>query len=382
MPATPERHLIDDDARDLMALVSEIKERELRPHVADYEARHVFPRELFRTLGRSGLLSLPFDPDYGGGGVPYQTYLQVLEEFSSVWLTVGMGVSVHALGTHALAAYGTDEQKERWLHPALAGDLLAAYCLSEPEHGSDPASMRTRAVRDGDDYVITGTKAWITHGGVADYYTVMARTSDDGARGITAFLVDATTPGVEPLTPEKKMGLWGSPTAQIRFDNVRISADRRLGEEGQGFKIAMDALDSGRMAIAACATGLTQGALEVATQYAQERVQFGRPIAEFQAVQFLLADIAATAVSSRALYLDAARLRDHGLPHTAAAATAKLVASDGAMRATTDAVQVLGGAGYTMDYPVERFMREAKVLQILEGTNQILRMVLARHLLR
>jgi alkylation response protein AidB-like acyl-CoA dehydrogenase len=375
------RNLPDQDARDLMDLVRDIVDSELEPAAAAHEADHAYPREIMRTLGRSGLLSLPFDEKYGGGSVAYGTYLQVVEELSTAWLTVGMGVSVHALGTHALAHYGSEEQKERWLHDALAGDLIAAYCLSEPSSGSDAAALTTRAVREGDEYVITGTKAWITHGGVADYYTVMARTSDDGARGITAFLIDADTPGLSAAPPERKMGLWGSPTAQIRLDGVRVGIDRRIGDEGTGFRIAMNALDFGRLGIAACATGIAQGALDVATGYAKERQQFGRAIAEFQAVQFLLADIATGVEAARALYLEGARRKDAGMPFASSAAMAKLYATDMAMQATTDAVQVLGGAGYTMDYPVERYMREAKVLQILEGTNQIQRLVIARGLL-
>jgi alkylation response protein AidB-like acyl-CoA dehydrogenase len=381
MASSAKRNLPEGEARDLMDLVREVVDAELTPHAASHEAEHKYPRELMRTLGRAGLLSLPFDDKYGGGAVPYGVYLQVVDELSTAWLTVGMGVSVHALGTHALAHYGSEEQKERWLHAALGGELLGAYCLSETGSGSDAAAMTTRAVREGDEYVITGTKAWITHGGVADFYTVMARTSDDRSRGITAFLIDADTPGLSAAPPERKMGLWGSPTAQIRLDGVRVGVDRRIGEEGMGFRIAMNALDFGRLGIAACATGLAQGALDVALAYARERQQFGRSISEFQAVQFLLADIAVGVESARALYLEGARRKDAGMPFTDAAAMAKLYATDMAMQATTDAVQVLGGAGYTMDYPVERFMREAKVLQILEGTNQIQRLVIARSLL-
>lgn len=381
MASSAQRTLPNQDARDLFDLVRSLVDEQLAPQASKFEAEHAYPRDLMRTLGRSGLLSLPFDEKYGGGGVDYGTYLQVVEEFSTIWLTVGMGVSVHALGTHALAHFGTPEQKERWLHDALAGELLAAYCLSEPGSGSDAGALTTRAVREGDEYVLTGTKAWITHGGVADFYTIMARTSDNGSRGITAFLVDANTPGLSAATPERKMGLWGSPTAQIHLDGVRVGVDRRIGNEGDGFKIAMNALDYGRLGIAACATGLAQGALDVARDYAKSRQQFGRSIAEFQGVQFLLADMATGVAAARALYLEGARKKDAGEPFTAAAAMAKLYATDMAMQATTDAVQVLGGAGYTMDWPVERFMREAKVLQILEGTNQIQRLVISRDLL-
>lgn len=262
----------------------------------------------------------------------------------------------------------------------LGGGLLGAYCLSEPASGSDAASLRTKAVRDGDDWVLTGTKAWITHGGVADFYTVLARTGGEGARGISAFLVPGDAEGLNAAAPEKKMGMKGSPTAQINFDGVRVSDVRRIGEEGQGFAIALSALDSGRLGIAACAVGVAQAALDAALSYATERRQFGLPIADFQGLRFMLADMATQIEAGRALYLAAARLRDAGRPFSKQAAMAKLLCTDAAMKVTTDAVQVLGGYGYTADFPVERFMREAKVLQIVEGTNQIQRMVIARHL--
>jgi hypothetical protein len=262
----------------------------------------------------------------------------------------------------------------------LGGGLLGAYCLSEPSSGSDAASLRTRAVREGGDWVITGTKAWITHGGIADFCTVIARTGSEGARGITAFLVPGDAEGLSAAAPEKKMGMKGSPTAQVHFDGVRISDDRRIGGEGQGYAIALSALASGRLGIAACAIGLAQAALDEAVAYATGRQQFGRPIADFQGLRFMLADMATQIEAGRALYLAAARLRDTGRPFARQAAMAKLHCTDTAMKVTTDAVQILGGYGYTADFPVERYMREAKVLQILEGTNQIQRMVIARHL--
>jgi alkylation response protein AidB-like acyl-CoA dehydrogenase len=287
---------------------------------------------------------------------------------------------VHALACFPVAAYGTDEQKKRWLPDMLGGDLLGAYCLSEPQSGSDAAALATTAVRDGDDYVVTGTKAWITHGGVADFYNLMVRTSDDGARGISCLLADASTPGLSSAPPERKMGAKASRTAQVLLDGARVPSDRLIGGEGQGFRVAMAALDSGRLGIAACAVGLAQAALDVATAYAKERRQFGRAIGEFQGLQFLLADMATQVSASRALYLEAARRKDRGMPFSVEAAKAKLLATDTAMRVTTDAVQVLGGYGYVEDFPVERFMREAKVLQIVEGTNQVQRMVIGRSL--
>lgn len=379
-PQPVERQLPTEESRDLIALVRDIIQREIAPRAAEEEDSGHFPREVFSLLSESGLLGLPYDSEYGGGDQPYEVYLQVLEELAAARLTVGLGVSVHSLACHALAGYGTKEQQTEHLPAMLGGGLLGAYCLSEPGSGSDAASLRTRAVRDQDSWVITGTKSWITHGGIADFYTVMARTGGEGARGITAFLVPGDAQGLNAAAPEKKMGMKGSPTAQLHFDGVRVPDSRRIGEEGQGFAIALSALDSGRLGIAACAVGVAQAALDEAVSYATGRRQFGRPIADFQGLRFMLADMATRIEAGRALYLAAARLRDAGRPFSRQAAMAKLFCTDAAMSVTTDAVQVLGGYGYTLDFPVERYMREAKVLQIVEGTNQIQRMVIARHL--
>ena len=378
MPA--DRLLPDSDAADLLALTREIARAELAPVAAEYEEQARFPREQFRLLGRSGLLGLPYAEKWGGANVPYEVYLQVLEEIATAWMSMGVGLSVHTMSCYALAEYGTTEQQERWLPDMLGGDLLGAYALSESHAGSDAAALSTRAVRDGDEYVVNGTKAWITHGGVADYYTTMVRTSDDGGRGISTLLVDASTPGLSAAPPEKKMGLTGSTTTQMIFDDARVPAERLIGAEGTGLKIALSSLASGRLGIAACATGLAQAALDEAVAYAKTRTQFGKPIISFQGLEFLLADMAAAVDSARATYLDAARRRDRGLPFVRQSSVAKLICTDAAMKVTTDAVQVLGGAGYTRDFPVERYMREAKVPQIFEGTNQIQRMVIAREL--
>lgn len=379
-PQPVERRLPTEEARELFALVREIAAREIAPRAAEEEAAGHFPRELFSLLSASGLLGLPYDSAYGGGDQPYAVYLQVLEELAAARLTVALGVSVHSLSCHALAAFGTGEQRAEHLPAMLGGGLLGAYCLSEPSSGSDAAALRTRAVREGDSWVLHGTKAWITHGGIADFYTVMARTGGAGPKGITAFLVPGDAPGLSAAAPERKMGMKGSPTAQVHLDGVRVPDARRIGAEGQGFAIALAALDSGRLGIAACAVGVAQAALDAAVAYARERRQFGRPIADFQGLRFLLADMATQIEAGRALYLEAARLRDEGRPFGKQAAMAKLFCSDAAMRVTTDAVQVLGGYGYTADFPVERLLREAKVLQIVEGTNQIQRVVIARHL--
>ncbi|WP_181790555.1 acyl-CoA dehydrogenase family protein [Streptomyces phytophilus] len=380
-PLPVERELPTEESRDLLALVRELVRREIAPRAAEEEEAGRFPRELFTTLSESGLLALPYAAEYGGGEQPYTVYLQVLEEFAAARLTVGLGTSVHTLATHAVARYGTEGQRKEFLPAILGGGLLGAYCLSEPASGSDAAALTTRAVRDGDTWTLDGTKAWITHAGVADFYTVLARTGGPGPGGITAFLVPGDAPGLGAAPPEKKMGMKGSPTGLVHFDGVRIPDARRLGEEGQGFAIALDALDSGRLGIAACAIGVAQGALDTAHGYALERQQFGRPVADFQGLRFLLADMATQLAAGRALYLAAARRRDAGLPFAQDAAMAKLFCTDAAMRVTTDAVQVLGGYGYTADFPAERYMREAKVLQIVEGTNQIQRVVVARHLL-
>ena len=375
-----ERLLPSAEAEELVGLAHDIAVSELKPIASQYEAEDRFPREKFRLLGKSGLLGLPYPERWGGGDVSYEVYLQVLEELAAAWMTVGVGLSVHTMSCYPLFRLGTDEQREEWLPAMVGGDLLGAYALSEPHAGSDAAALSARAVRDGDDYVVSGTKAWITHAGQADFYTVMVRTSDEGGRGVSCLLVDAGTPGLAVGALEHKMGMTGSPTAQLLFDGARVPARRRLGAEGQGLKMALEALDSGRLGIAACAVGLAQAALDEAVAYAAQRTQFGRPIIEFQGLEFLLADMAAGVESARATYLEAARRRDRGLPFHRQASIAKLVATDMAMRVTTDAVQVLGGAGYTRDFPVERYMREAKVPQIFEGTNQIQRMVIARAL--
>ncbi|MEV7026821.1 acyl-CoA dehydrogenase family protein [Kitasatospora sp. NPDC093558] len=382
-PAKPvDRQLPTEEARELLNLTRELVQRELKPRASQDEAADRFPRDVFRTLGEAGILSLPYDEKYGGGEQPYEVYLQVLEELSAGWLAVGLGVSVHTLSCHALATFGTEEQRAAWLPGMLSGEQLGAYCLSEPQSGSDAAALRTRAELDGDEYVVNGTKAWITHGGQADFYSSLVRTGVDGPKGISCLLVPGDQPGLSFAAPEHKMGMRSSPTAQVHFDGARVPRERLVGEEGQGFQIALAALDSGRLGIAACAIGVAQAALDLAVEYAGTRKQFGRPIAEFQGLSFMLADMATQIEAGRALYLSAARLRDAGRPFSKQAAMAKLFCTDTVMRVTTDAVQVLGGYGYTQDFPAERFMREAKVLQIVEGTNQIQRLVIGRHLTR
>jgi len=377
MPAR--RVLPTEEATELVRLVRQVATEQLMPRVAQAERDASFPRDIFTLLGEVGLLGLPYPEEYGGGGQPYEVYLQCLEEIGAVWSSVGVGTSVHALSCFGLATFGSEEQKQRWLPDMLGGSLLGAYCLSEPHAGSDPAAMRTMARRDGDDYVINGAKAWTTHGGRADFYKVIARTGE-GRGDISCFLVPADTPGLSADSPEQKMGLTSSPTATMRFDDVRIPAERRLGAQGDGLKIALAGLDSGRLGIAAVATGLAQGALDQAVAYAKERETFGRRIIDHQGLAFILADMEAGIQAARATTLHAARLKDAGRPFSREASIAKMVATDNAMKVSTDAVQVFGGYGYTRDFPVERYMREAKVMQIFEGTNQIQRMVISRGL--
>ncbi len=370
------------EAADLLALTAEIADKELAPRVAAAEAAGEFPRDAFATLGRAGLLGLPYPEEVGGGAQPYEVYLQVLEELAARWMTVALGVSVHALSCFPVAAWGTPEQQERWLPQMLGGQTLGAYCLSEPHCGSDAAALTTRAELVGEHYLVSGVKAWITHAGVADFYNLMVRTSGQGPQGISCLVTSADTPGMSFATPEHKMGGMASPTAQVILDGAQVAATDLVGEPGQGFAIAMQALDSGRLGISACAVGLARSALDEAVRYARDRSAFGQPIAGFQGLQFMLADMDTQIHAARALLLEAARLKDAGRPFSIPAARAKLLATDVAMAVTTDAVQVLGGAGYTTDFPVERYMREAKMLQIVEGTNQIQRLVIGRALAR
>jgi alkylation response protein AidB-like acyl-CoA dehydrogenase len=376
-----DRLLPSQEAEDLLALVRDLADKELAVRVEEHERTESYPEALFSVLGGVGLLGLPYPEELGGGGQPYEVYLQVLEELGARWAAVAVAVSVHGLSCHPVATFGTDEQKQSWLPRMLAGELIGGYSLSEPQAGSDAAALSCRAERVDGGYRITGTKAWITHGGRADFYALFARTAA-GSGGISCFLAPGATDGLSFGRPEQKMGLHAIPTTIANWDGALLDLDRLIGSEGQGLTIAFSALDAGRLGIAAVATGLAQSALDVAVAYAQERTAFGRKIIDHQGLGFLLADMAAAVDSARATYLDAARRRDAGRPYSRQASVAKLVATDAAMRVTTDAVQVLGGAGYTRDFPVERYMREAKVMQIFEGTNQVQRLVISRSLAR
>jgi alkylation response protein AidB-like acyl-CoA dehydrogenase len=382
---TVDRLLPTDEAQELIALTRDIADKVLDPIVDAHEKAETYPEGVFAQLGAAGLLSLPQPEEWGGGGQPYEVYLQVLEEIAARWAAVAVAVSVHSLSSHPLLAFGTEEQKQRWLPGMLSGEQIGAYSLSEPQAGSDAAALQCKAVFSGEGpkpgYVLNGSKSWITHGGRADFYTLFARTGE-GSRGVSCFLVPGDLPGLSFGKPEEKMGLHAVPTTSAFYDQAHIEADRLIGDEGQGLQIAFSALDSGRLGIAAVATGLAQAALDEAVTYANERTTFGRKIIDHQGLGFLLADMAAAVASARATYLDAARRRDAGRPYSQQASVAKLVATDAAMKVTTDAVQVFGGVGYTRDYRVERYMREAKITQIFEGTNQIQRLVIARELTR
>jgi alkylation response protein AidB-like acyl-CoA dehydrogenase len=373
-----ERLLPTQEAADLIALTRDVADKVLTPIVDAYEKAETYPEGVFAQLGAAGLLSIPQPEQWGGGGQPYEVYLQALEEIAARWAAVAVAVSVHSLSCHPLLAFGTDAQKQQWLAGMLSGDQIGAYSLSEPQAGSDAAALRCAATPTDDGYVIDGSKSWITHGGRADFYVLFARAPE----GVSCFLIPADLPGLSFGKPEEKMGLAAVPTTSAFYDKARVSADRRIGNEGQGLQIAFSALDSGRLGIAAVAVGLAQAALDEAAAYADERTTFGRKIIDHQGLGFLLADMAAAVGSARATYLDAARRRDAGRPYSTQASIAKLIATDAAMKVTTDAVQVFGGVGYTRDYRVERYMREAKVMQIFEGTNQIQRLVIARSLAR
>ncbi len=354
----------------------------IAPTVEQDDEAETFRRPLLTALGEAGLCGIATPEAYGGLGLGYRAYTAVLEEVAAVSASWAVSIAVTGLPQVILTAMGTEAQQAQWLPGLAAGELLGAFALSEPGSGSDAASLTTRAERDGDDYVLTGTKYWITHGGVADLYVVMARTGGPGPRGISAFLVPGDAPGLSFGRKERKMGLRSSPTVEVMLDGVRVPASARIGEEGDGFSVAMRALDSGRITIASTAVGVARAALEYAADYACERRQFGKPIIDFQGVGFLLADMACQVEASRLLVGQAAQLKDEGVAYSDKAAMAKVVSTDAAMAVTTDAVQVLGGYGYCKDHPVERWMRDAKVLQIVEGTNQVQRLVISRHLRR
>jgi acyl-CoA dehydrogenase len=374
---------LTEEQEALQRTVRKFCEKEIAPIAAEADEKGEFHREIYERLADIGLLGIPCPEEYGGAGLDYMTYIVVVEEIAKVCLSTAVGLGVQGLPQIMINMFGTDEQKNKYLAPLASGEMLGAFALTEPGSGSDAASLKTSAKLDGDYYVLNGSKIFITHGGVADVYLAMAKTNPEkGPRGISSFIVEDGTPGFSFGKTEKKMGLRSSPTREIIFEDCRVPRENLVGNDGDGFKIAMIALDSGRITIGASGVGLAQAALDESINYAQQREQFGKPIASFQGLQFMLADMATSIRAARNLVREAAYLKDYGKPFSHVAAMAKLFATDTAMKVTTDAVQIFGGYGYMQDYPVERLMRAAKVTQIVEGTNQIQRMVIARHLLR
>ncbi len=371
---------LSGDQREIVGVVRDFVAEKVAPAIGDFEEKGEFPRQLFQQLAEMGLAGIPYDERHGGGGQPFLTYLAVLEEVATGSLSLAVGLSVHHLAAFGVHEYGSEALKAKYLPRLFSGELLGAYALSEASSGSDAASLRTRAQRDGDAYRLTGAKRFITHGGEADFYLVMARTGDESPKGISAFAVDKGLAGFEFGKPEEKMGWHASPMRELLFDDCRVPVENLVGEEGQGFTIALSALDGGRLGMAACAVGLAQAALDASVAFARERSQFGRPVIAFQGLQFLLADMATQIEAARRLYREAARARDDGAGSPVSCSMAKLFATDVAMRVATDAVQAHGGYGYMREYPVERYMRDAKGLQIVEGTNQIQRVIIGRHL--
>jgi alkylation response protein AidB-like acyl-CoA dehydrogenase len=374
-------YTLTEEQGQLRKLVAEFVQRDVKPHFEKY-GHEDFPWPLFRKLGEIGLAAIPFPAEYGGGGLDYTSYAIVLEELSRLGSHLGGVLAVHGLPQLILNQFGTETQKKKYL-PALArADLLGAFALTEPQAGSDAANINTRAELKGEKYIIRGQKIWITHGGEADVYVVMAVTDKTkGAKGVSSFLVEKGAPGLAFGKRERPMGLPHH-TREVFFEDCEIPRENLIGREGEGFKVAMTALDSGRITVAATSIGTAQAAFEHALRYANERRAFGQLIADFQGIQFMLADMAAAIESARLVMRKAAWLRDRGLPFNLEASMAKLLATDTSMRVTTDAVQIYGGYGTSEDYPVQVLMREAKIGQIVEGTNQIQRMIIARELLK
>jgi butyryl-CoA dehydrogenase len=354
----------------------------LGPTAKEDDELERFHKPYIAAMGEQGLCGIPTPEEYGGMGLGYLEYCMVLEQIARVSASYAVSIAVTGLPQVILNTFGSADQKQRWLPGLAAGELLGAFALSEPDSGSDAGSLKTTARLQGDRYVLNGTKFWITHGGYADIYIVMARTGGPGPKGVSSFIVPGDAKGLSFGKKEQKMGMRASPTVEVVLEDVEVPVTDRIGEEGFGFSVAMTALDSGRITIGASAVGLCQASLDWSSRYAIERRQFDTPIIDFQGVGFMLADMACRTETARLLVHKAAWLKDNGRPYGDIAAMAKVVSTDAAMAVTTDGVQVLGGYGYTREHPVERYMRDAKVMQIVEGTNQIQRLVISRHLKR
>ncbi len=373
--------LLDEDQRALLQMVREFADEVAAPAAPDYESRSEDPVPLYKQLSELGLTGIPYPEQYGGGGQPYETYLVMVEEIARAYLGLAIGLSVHTLCAFAVNGFGSEELKGDVLTRLCSGEWFGAYSLSEPNAGSDAAALSAKAQKTGDIYSISGSKVFCTRGDEADAVLLMARTGDAGARGISAFIIEKGTSGFGGSKKEDKMGWRSSPTWMLQLESAEVPASRLVGSEGEGFKIALASLDSGRLGIAACSIGLAQRAFDEALRFTSEREQFGRPVNQNQGLSFMLADMATGIAAGRALYRHAARLRDAGENYSLEAAQAKVFCSDVAMKVTTDAVQLHGGYGYITEYPVERLMREAKGLQIVEGTNQVQRYVIGRKLI-
>ena len=373
---------LSEEHEMIRKMVRDFARNEVAPTAAERDEEERFDRALFDQMAELGLTGIPWPEEYGGIGSDYLAYVIAVEELSRVCASTGVTLSAHtSLAGWPIFKFGTEEQKQKYLRPMAEGKKIGAYGLTEPGSGSDAGGMKTTAKRDGDHYILNGSKIFITNGGIADIYVVFALTdSESKQRGTSAFIVESNAPGFSVGKKESKLGIRSSPTTEIIFEDCRIPAENLLGEEGQGFKIAMQTLDGGRNGIAAQAVGIAQGALDAAADYAKERHQFGKPIAAQQGIGFKLADMAMGVEAARLLTYQAAWLESEGLPYGKESAMSKLFAGDTAMKVTTDAVQVFGGYGYTKDYPVERFMRDAKITQIYEGTQEIQRLVISRML--
>ncbi len=373
---------LSEEHEMIRKMVRDFAEKEVAPTAAERDEEERFDMELFHKMAELGLTGIPWPEEYGGIGSDYLAYVIAVEELSRVCASTGVTLSAHtSLAGWPVYKFGSEEQKQKYLRPMAEGTKIGAYGLTEPASGSDAGAMKTTAKLDGEDYVLNGSKIFITNGGIADIYVVFAVTDASGKRPETsAFIVEKDFPGFSVGKKEKKLGIRSSPTTEIMFDNCRVPKENLLGEVGDGFKIAMQTLDGGRNGIAAQAVGIAQGAVDAAVDYAKEREQFGKPIAANQGIGFKLADMATATEASRLLTYQAAWLESNNLPYGKASAMAKLMAGDTAMQVTTDAVQVFGGYGYTKDYPVERYMRDAKITQIYEGTQEIQRLVISRML--
>ena len=372
------------EQESIRKVVRDFAEKSVAPTAAERDEKELFPRDIFDAMGELGFLGLPYPEEYGGAGSDFVSYAIAVEEISRVCGSTGIGLSVHtSLCSWPIFKYGTEEQKQKFLRPLAEGTKLGAFGLTEPNAGTDVANASTSAVRDGNEYVLNGTKVFNTNGGEAEIEVIFAATDKSaGMKGMSAFIVEKGTPGLTFGKKEIKMGIRSSVQREVIMENCRIPAENLLGKEGEGFKIAMTTLDGGRIGVAAQSVGIAQGALDEAIKYAKARVQFGKPIAANQAISFMLAEMATKIEAARLLTYKAAFHKSHHLSYSKEAAMAKMFASDAAMQVTTDAVQIFGGYGFSREYPVERMMRDAKITQIYEGTNQAQRMVIAGNILR